>query len=138
MNTDWADERTFMSEVLTADMVCSLDVGVEAARQRMVRTKDELVWANGAVDNFESRKRAASASRRAVETERRNADTINAVGTEHPAPEYTPATWTEHAMNIAGEFGDIVASTADAIGKGFRWARSAVKQTTTSLLQLTL
>jgi len=138
MDTDWADERTFMSEVLTADMVCSLDVGVDAARQRMVRTKDELVWANSAVDNFESRKRAASASRRAVKTERRNADTINAVGTEHPAPEYTPATWTEHAMNIAGEFGDIVASTTDAIGQGFLWARSAVKQTTTSLLQLTL
>ena len=74
MNTDWADERTFMSEVLTADMVCSLDVGVDAARQRMVRTKDELVWANSAVDNFESRKRVASASHRAVKTERRNAD----------------------------------------------------------------
>jgi hypothetical protein len=41
-------------------------------------------------------------------------------------------------MHPPGEFGDIVASTTDAIEQGFLWARSAVKQTTTSLLQLTV
>ena len=114
--------RTRGSPRTHSDEINQLDDTVDAAKQILHRTAVAARNAQTMVEEHDKRVEA----RRQPENEA-PVMLVQANGTGDD--------WAEHAMNIAGEFGDVVKTAAET---GFQMARSAVKQTTRSLLQLLL
>ena len=119
---DRAGELAMVRDVLVCDEINQLDDAVDAAKRILHRAAIAAHHAHKMVEEHDERVKARQPSETAAPVmlvqERDTADG-----------------WAEHALNIASEFGDILKTAATA---GFQQARSAVKQTTTSLLQLLL